>query len=121
MTQTKHPTGEGPSEEGGAGNTIGTPASLPEHSFTVYLSGERLCNDDADAVDSVLNELFEAGCDDATIGTEDGVIWSATFDREAWSMSEAVRSALADIGKVRGVKVGGVVGVTNPNNRERKA
>ncbi len=99
----RHPHDEGPSKEDVAGN-IGTPASLPEHSFTVYLSGERLCNDDPDAVDSVLNELFEAGCDDATFGSVDGV-WHADFDREAPSMEAAVSSAIADVESVEGLKV----------------
>jgi len=60
------------------------------HRFTLIVEGPDLQTDaNADA-------LFEAGCDDGTIGSVDGVQFIG-FDRGAPSMSEAVRSATADI------------------------
>lgn len=43
-----------------------------------------------------LNRLYEAGCDDGSPGMVDGLAFIA-FDREAESLEEAVRSAVADV------------------------
>ncbi len=75
-----------------AGGRIG------EHSFTLPLSGD---------VGAKLDDLYEAGCDDALIHSMDGA-WYADFDREARNMEDAVASAVADVGKVGGVEVEGV-------------
>ena len=45
--------------------------------------------DDADA-------LFEAGCSDATFGSVDSLAFG-DFDREAESLEQAIRSAIADV------------------------
>jgi len=51
-----------------------------------------------------LDELFEAGCDDATFGERDAVLY-AEFDREAPSFVEAVASAVQQIESVGGLRV----------------
>ena len=70
-------------------------AEMAEHSFTLILSGD---------VDTHLDELFDAGCDDATFGAVDGVAY-ADFDREAPSHAEAIASALAAVETVPGLRV----------------
>jgi hypothetical protein len=42
------------------------------------------------------NGLFEAGCDDATIVSRDGVVF-IRFARESNSLEQAINSAAADI------------------------
>ena len=69
---------------------------MSEYEFTLVLQG-RL--DDA-AVDA----LFEAGCDDATLGEVDGVGY-ADFIREAPTFGEALRSAIEQVESVSGVRV----------------
>jgi predicted DNA-binding transcriptional regulator AlpA len=44
-----------------------------------------------------LDRLFEAGCDDATIGTGKGGSIALDFSRQAGSAEEAVRSAISDV------------------------
>lgn len=69
--------------------------STSGHSFTLRLSGN---------IAERLDELYDAGCDDATFGSVDGV-GHADFDREAEGMEAAIASAIEDIGKVGGVRV----------------
>jgi hypothetical protein len=45
------------------------------------------------------NALFEAGCDDGSPGSCEGVV-SIDFHREAESLEAAIRSAIADVQKV---------------------
>ncbi len=66
-----------------------------EYGFILKLSGD---------VEAKLDELFEAGCDDASFGSVDGV-WHAAFDRESTSLEEAIASAIADVSSVEGVEV----------------
>ena len=47
--------------------------------------------------------LFVAGCDDGTPGTANGVLF-VDFHREAAMIEDAIRSAIADVGKA-GYKV----------------
>jgi hypothetical protein len=54
--------------------------------------------------DEVVNALFEHGCDDATLGTIDGV-GHAGFHREAASLGDAVFSAIKDVESVPGLPV----------------
>lgn len=54
--------------------------------------------------DSLLDALFEAGCDDATISNKGELIF-ADFDREAPSMLDAVISAISDVESVAGLEV----------------
>lgn len=70
-----------------------------EHGFRLRLSGD---------VEAKLDDLYEAGCSDATFGSVDGR-WHADFDREAETFEVAVASAVADVGSVGGVAVEGVV------------
>lgn len=68
---------------------------MPEYSFTVVIDGD---------VDSRLDDLFDAGCDDATFGAVDGVHY-ADFDRTAPTFSQAVASALTAIESVDALHV----------------
>lgn len=68
---------------------------MSEHTFTLILDGP---------VDDRLEDLFEAGCDDATFGKVDGVAY-ADFDRDARTFAEAVLSALQAVESVRGLRV----------------
>jgi hypothetical protein len=70
--------------------------AMSEYSFTLVIEG--------DDVESHLDELFEAGCEDATFGSVDGVHY-AEFDREAKTLSRAISSALADVESVPGLVV----------------
>lgn len=63
---------------------------MPIHHFTLIVDGADLQDE------AVVNRLFESGCDDALIGSTDGVQF-IDFDREADSLDEAVLSAVADI------------------------
>ncbi|HTE84639.1 MAG TPA: hypothetical protein VK821_07885 [Dehalococcoidia bacterium] len=68
---------------------------MATYNFTVVLEGD---------VDSNLDGLFEAGCDDATFGSVDGVPY-ADFDRDAGTFSDAIATAIRDVESVRGLRV----------------
>ena len=53
---------------------------------------------------ALIDLLFDAGCDDATIGRIDGVQF-VDFDREADAIDDAILSAVDDLEKVQGVHV----------------
>jgi len=55
--------------------------------FTLAVEGADVLTDEAQ------HALFDAGCDDATFGTSNGV-QTAEFDREAADFAEAVASAI---------------------------
>jgi hypothetical protein len=68
-------------------------ASEPIHptwAFTLILDGVPELTDD------MTDALYEAGCDDALVGSRDGVIF-LDFTRQAVSLQEAVRSAISDV------------------------
>ncbi len=70
---------------------------MTKYQFTLILQGRlELTEDIADA-------LFEAGCDDGTPGTCEGV-FSIDFHREAESFEQAIRSAIWDV-KTAGCQV----------------
>lgn len=69
---------------------------MSEHQFTLVLQGDL-------ESDKTIDALYETGCDDATFGTVDRVGY-ADFTREAPSFGEAVRSAIADVESVPGLK-----------------
>ena len=71
---------------------------MSTHQFTLIVDGADLQDE------SVVNSLFESGCDDALVGSTDGIQF-IDFDREATSWDEAVRSAVADVERVDGVQV----------------
>jgi hypothetical protein len=50
----------------------------------------------SEAADEHADTLFEAGCDDGTLASRDGQAW-VHFDREAPSLEEAIRSAVAQV------------------------
>ena len=60
--------------------------------FTVILAGLGEISDD------LAEALFEAGCDDGSPWSSEGVA-AVAFDREAESFEHAVRSAIADVQK----------------------
>ncbi len=62
---------------------------MKAYAFSVVLTAPELTNDDCDA-------LHEAGCDDGTVVTREGVT-HVVFDREAESLEEAIRSATAQV------------------------
>ena len=63
---------------------------MTKYEFTLILKGSwELTEEMADA-------LFEAGCDDGTPGTCNGVC-SIDFHREADSLESAIRSAIANV------------------------
>jgi hypothetical protein len=60
------------------------------HTFTLILSGV------SEVTAELEDALFEAGCDDALLGSRDGVVF-LDFSREASSFQEGVLSAIADV------------------------
>ena len=54
--------------------------------------------------DAHIDALFEAGCDDATVGYSHGVQY-VDFDREASDLDQAILSAVDDLEKLEGVEV----------------
>lgn len=71
---------------------------MGEYEFTLILDGARLLEEDA------VDAFFDAGCDDATFGSVDGVVF-ADFIREGKSAATAILSAVGDVQKVAGVRV----------------
>jgi hypothetical protein len=59
------------------------------HEFTLVLASARV-------TDKQCNALYEAGCDDGTISTSQGVT-RIDFAREAPSLEDALRSAIANV------------------------
>jgi hypothetical protein len=55
-----------------------------------------ILKDTAELADEHAEALFEAGCDDGTLTSRDGVTW-VHFDREAVSLEEAIRTAVAQV------------------------
>lgn len=68
---------------------------MTEYSFTLIISSD---------VESHLDELFEAGCDDATFGSVDGIQY-ADFDRDAETPSGAIASAIRAVEAVDDLRV----------------
>ena len=71
---------------------------MPVHNFTLIVEGIDL------QAEPTIDALFEAGCDDATVGRVDGVQY-IDFDREAESLGEAIISAVRDVEKIDGAAV----------------
>ncbi|MFO0884691.1 MAG: hypothetical protein U0894_10985 [Pirellulales bacterium] len=65
-----------------------------EHEFTLVLSGTAALTSEQE------DSLFEAGCDDATIGLRNGRIYMI-FSREAKDLASAIISAIDDINKAK--------------------
>jgi hypothetical protein len=62
---------------------------MKTYEFSLVLTAPEVTDDDCD-------RLYEAGCDDGTVVTRDGVTHIA-FDREAQSLEEAIRSATTQV------------------------
>ena len=58
--------------------------------FTLILQGVH------EMTDALANDLYDAGCDDATVGCSGGLA-RASFSREATSLQDAIRSAVRDV------------------------
>ena len=71
---------------------------MPVHNFTLIVDGPDL--QDASLIDAV----FEAGCDDAAIGRIDGIQY-VDFGREAVTLDQAILSAVADLERIDGAHV----------------
>lgn len=74
---------------------------MTAHEFTLVLA------DPVELTDDVVDCLYEAGCDDATIASRGGRVF-LDFSREAESLDASVLSATADVRKA-GFRVGGTV------------
>ncbi len=70
---------------------------MTKYEFTLILKGQ------LELTEEIADELFEAGCNDGTPGICNGV-FSIDFHREANSLEEAIRSAIANV-KSAGYKV----------------
>ena len=55
-----------------------------------------ILRDVTEVTDEQADSLFSAGCDDGTPACCDGVAW-VHFDREAVSLEEAIRTAVAQV------------------------
>ena len=68
------------------------------HRFTLIVNGPDVQNE------TLIDALFESGCDDGLVGRAEGIQY-IEFDREAAHLDEAVLSAVAAVEKVPGVMV----------------
>ena len=75
------------------------------YEFSLVLTAPEISDDEC-------GQLFEAGCDDGTVITRDGLTHIA-FDREAESLEEAIRSAAAQVSaagfQVASVEMGALI------------
>ena len=55
-----------------------------------------ILRDVAEMTDSLANALYDAGCDDATVGSSSGVA-RVSFSREAATLQDAIQSAVRDV------------------------
>jgi len=69
---------------------MAVPQQMNKYEFVLILS------ESIDLTDDVADALFEAGCDDGSPGTSNGV-FSIDFHRRANSLEEAIRSAIEDV------------------------
>jgi hypothetical protein len=67
-----------------------TTVAQKTYSFSLILAGVR------ELTVGMADALFEAGCDDATPASCEGVV-SVDFDREADSLGDAIGSAVKDV------------------------
>ncbi|MGD9633562.1 MAG: hypothetical protein AB7G28_04155 [Pirellulales bacterium] len=73
---------------------------MTKYEFTLVLKGS------LELTEEVADQLFAAGCDDATPGTCEGE-FSIDFHRAASTLEEAIQSAIANV-KSAGFEVGRV-------------
>ena len=77
---------------------------MQRFTFTLTVEGRDL------QAGAVVDALFDAGCADALVGSSEWVQY-LDFDREAGSLGEAVRSAVADAESVEDLAVTRLSGV----------
>ena len=63
---------------------------MTKYEFTLILK------ENLELTEEIADELFEAGCNDGTPGTCNG-IFSINFHRESNSLEEAIRSAISNV------------------------
>jgi hypothetical protein len=63
---------------------------MAKYEFTLILKGEH------ELTEELADQLYEAGCDDGTPGTCNGIL-SIDFHRQADSLELAIRSAIAQL------------------------
>lgn len=66
---------------------------MTTYQFTLIVEGPDLQTDDR------IDDLYEAGCDDALVGRTDGVQY-LDFDRDADTLEDAILSAVADVEQI---------------------
>lgn len=71
---------------------------MKTYEFTLVLAGI----DDFD--DQLVDQIFEAGCDDASLLSRNGVVY-LDFDREAESFTEAIWSAIKQVETIQDPKI----------------
>ena len=72
--------------------------TMTTHNFTLIVDGPDLQSDE------LIDDVCEAGCDDALIGRADGIQF-ADFDREADTFQYAVLTAVAELESIAGITV----------------
>ena len=87
---------------------------MQRFTFTVAVEGRDL------QAGEVVDALFDAGCDDALVGSFEGAQFLG-FDREAGSIEEAMLSAVADVESVEGLTVTKVAGAGSITSAEMAA
>lgn len=70
---------------------------MAKYEFTLILEGP------LELTEEIADDLFQAGCDDGTPSTRNGV-FSIDFHREAKSLEEAIQSAIRNV-KAAGYRV----------------
>ena len=65
---------------------------MSKYEFTLVLKGS------LDLTEGIADALFQAGCDDGTPGTSDGV-FTIDFHRESETLERAIASAICDVKK----------------------
>ncbi len=85
---------------------LGRMVKMQRFTFTVTVEGRDL------QAGAVVDALFDAGCDDALVGSSKWVQY-LDFDREADSLEEAVQSAVADVESVEDLSVTGIAGANS--------
>lgn len=68
--------------------------------------------DEVEVTEAISNALYNAGCDDGTAFSSEGVV-AVGFTREAETLEDAIRSAIADVQQA-GLQVARVVSVDQP-------
>jgi len=71
---------------------------MTNHTFTLIIEAPDLQSDE------LIDQIFEAGCDDALIGRSNWIQY-ADFDREADTFDNAILSAIAALESIEGVRV----------------